>query len=418
MPYFEYFGRDDKGNVVQGKIDRLDSAEVMYYLKSRKVIPVRIEKKTETIEYSSHLTVASQFNVIKKIRASLQSKKVSDEELIMFTRQMYTVCKSGISLTEGIKNIAFSMQDSRLKQALTHIVHRLNAGASLSFALQTHTDIFNNLFISMVQVGESSGNLELIFLQLSEHIENDLEVKQSIKTATRYPLLVLFAIVTALMTMTVFIIPTFSDLFVRFDVKLPLATRVLIAISDTLVNYWWVFIVIIISAFTFVKSWFGTHYLTLLWDEKKLQLPIVGLLIKQATLARYSRSFAIMLHSGVSLNKAISLCADIVDNQFLAKKIKTIKDGVERGESLGKSHRNAGIFTPLILQMVQVGEETGAIDTLLIDVSNYYERQVRYHLKTLSSKIEPILILFMAFLVMVLSLGIFLPIWELYTIQS
>lgn len=414
MPYFDYFGRDIKGEIVRGNIERADSNSVAHFLVSKKVTPIRIEQTEKSL---SAYSIDRNASIGSRISRFFQQKNVTDEELIMLTRQMYTVCKSGISLTRGIKNIAYSMDDGTLKHALDNIVNRLHAGANLSFALQAHPSIFNNLFISMVQVGESSGNLDAIFLQLSGYIENDLEVKQSVKTATRYPIFVLFAIFVALMTITLFVMPTFSNIFTRFDVELPLATRILITISDTFINYWWVLLIIFISFFVFIKSWFNSSYLRQLWDAKKLNLPIIGILIQQATLARYARAFAIMLHSGVSLNKAISLCADIVDNQYLAQKINLIKAGVERGESLSTSHRNTHIFTPLILQMIQVGEETGEIDTLLMDVSDYYERQVRYHLKSLSAKIEPLLIIVMALFVMVLSLGIFLPIWELYNIQ-
>jgi MSHA biogenesis protein MshG len=414
MAYFNYFGRDIKGEVVQGSIERLDAKGVSQYLIAKKVTPIRIKQVgMPTANFvDAHYSISNRF-----ISHFFQLKPVTAEELIMFTRQMHAVCKSGIALTQGIKNIAYSMNAGILKQALDNIVNRLHSGSNLSFALQAHTNIFDKLFISMVQVGENSGKLDIIFLQLSQYIENDLEVRQSVKTATRYPSFVLLAIFSALMAITLFVIPTFSNIFSRFDVELPLVTRVLLIISETIINYWWALLIIIVSCFMFINSWFKSRYIKYFWDKQKLTLPLVGVLINQATLARYARSLAIMLHSGVALNKAISLCADIVDNEFLAKKIILIKDSVERGESLSKSHRNAHIFTPLILQMIKVGEDTGAIDTLLIDVSDYYERQVRYHLKSLSAKLEPFLIIVMALLVLVLSLGIFLPIWELYHIQ-
>ncbi|MFT4609417.1 MAG: MSHA biogenesis protein MshG [Cellvibrionaceae bacterium] len=414
MAHFNYFGRDIKGEVVEGSVERSDAKSVAQYLIAKKVTPIRIKQ----VGAPTANFVGAHYSIIGRLSGHFfQPKPVTDEELIMFTRQMHAVCKSGIALTQGIKNIAYSMNAGTLKQALDNIVNRLHSGSNLSLALQAHSSIFDKLFISMVQVGESSGNLDMIFLQLSQYIENDLEVRQSVKTATRYPSFVLLAILAALMAITLFVIPTFSNIFSRFDVELPLATRVLLIISETIINYWWALLIIAASFFIFINSWFNSRYLKQLWDKQKLTLPLVGVLINQATLARYARSLAIMLHSGVSLNKAISLCADIVDNEFLAKKIKLIKDSVERGESLSKSHRNAHIFTPLILQMIKVGEDTGAIDTLLIDVSEYYERQVRYHLKSLSAKLEPLLIIVMALLVLVLSLGIFLPIWELYNIQ-
>ena len=253
MAHFNYFGRDIKGEVVEGSVERSDAKSVAQYLIAKKVTPIRIKQ----VDAPTANLVGAHYSIIGRLRGHFfQPKPVTDEELIMLTRQMHAVCKSGIALTQGIKNIAYSVNAGTLKQALDNIVNRLHSGSNLSLALQAHSSIFDKLFISMVQVGESSGNLDTIFLQLSQYIENDLEVRQSVKTATRYPTFVLLAILAALMAITLFVIPTFSNIFSRFDVELPLATRVLLIISETIINYWWALLIIAVSFFIFINSWF------------------------------------------------------------------------------------------------------------------------------------------------------------------
>ncbi|MGH1440455.1 MAG: type II secretion system F family protein [Cellvibrionaceae bacterium] len=408
MPQFHYYGRNLQGDAVKGTLDRNDKSSVVDYLMQQKITPV-------SIQVSSPSLFSVDWADIKK---TLSSKKVSDEQRIMFCRQMYTINKAGMPLTLGMKSLASSMTEGALRDAVLDMVARLQSGMSLSLAMRYHTRIFDGLFISMVQIGEDSGNLDAVFLQLAHYIERDVQTRKSIKAAMRYPSFVLVAMATAMIVINIYVIPAFSNMFSRFDAQLPIATRILIGLSNFFVNYWDLLLILLAISGTFLFYWIRTEAGKKTWDHRKLSIPIVGPLINKASLARYTRSFAVMLKAGVPLTEAIGLCARVIDNSYLASRIDTIKSGVERGDSLKRTHTRSGIFSPLILQMINVGESSGTVDSLLLDVAEYYDKEVEYDLKTLSAKIEPILIVVMALFVLILALGIFLPMWEMYSVQQ
>jgi MSHA biogenesis protein MshG len=226
--------------------------------------------------------------------------------------------------------------------------------------------------------------------------------------------------------------PHFSSMFSRFDAKLPIAAPILIGPSIFFVNYSWLLLLILTGIAIFLFYWLKTDSGKVIWNHRKLSIPIVGPLINKASLARYTRSFSVTLKAGVPLSYAIGLCVKVIDNRHLAQQIETIKNGVERGGSLKRTHTRSGIFSPLILKMINVGESSGTVDSLLLDVAEYYDEEVEYYdeeveyydeeveydLKILSAKIEPLLIIVMAVFVLILVLGIFLPIWEMYNVQK
>jgi MSHA biogenesis protein MshG len=278
--------------------------------------------------------------------------------------------------------------------------------------------VFSPLFISLVSVGENSGRLDLTFMQLAEYMERDLLTSRNIRQALRYPTFVIIALVLAMAIINIKVIPAFAGMFSKFGAQLPLPTRILIGVSDFFVAYWPLMLVAIIAVSIAVWRYVKTPAGAKLWGRKKLSLPIIGDVIERASMARYSRSFALMLDAGMPLTTALDLCAKVIDNAYLAEKINGIRSGVERGESLYQTHLMSGMFTPLVLQMIAVGEESGQVDTLLAEVAGFYEREVDYDVKKLSDKIEPLLIVIMAGFVLVLALGIFLPMWEMYNIQK
>jgi MSHA biogenesis protein MshG len=297
--------------------------------------------------------------------------------------------------------------------ALLDVVSDLEKGRELSSALAKHTHIFSRMFISLVSVGENTGHLEVIFLQLAEYYEREQETRKSISSAMRYPIFVLLTIIAALVVMNMFVIPQFAEMFKKFGAELPLATRILLTTSDFFLAYWWALLMAIGAsiwgAYLYVNTPFGRRK----WDELKLRIPIVGSIIERATLSRYARSFGLMLKAGVPITQGLTLVSDAVTNAYMADKISEMRKGIERGESLLRTSNSSKLFTPLVLQMVAVGEETGQIDEMLHEVAGFYEREVDFDLKSLTSKIEPVLIVVVAGMVLVLALGIFTPMWDM-----
>lgn len=406
MAIYQFKGRNAEGRLVNGQVDAANTDAAANQLLGRGITPVSMDEMLVKLSFS------------EKLERATNRGKVEDVELIMFTRQMYTISKSGIPLVKGLRGLAASLRNYTFQQALNDIVERLETGVELSTAMRSHPKIFNNLFISMVSVGENSGRLDLVFNQLSEYMERDLHTSKSIKTALRYPTFVLIAISIAMAIINIKVIPAFAGMFANFGAQLPLPTRILVGISDFFVAYWVYMLVIIVGAYWWFTNYIKTHDGSRWWGQKKLSMFIVGDIVERASLARYSRSFGLMLAAGLPISNALELCARAIDNNYLGDKIRGIRAGIERGEGLYQTHLVSGMFTPLVLQMISVGEESGQVDTLLAEVAEFYEREVEYDTKLLGDRIEPLMIVIMAGFVTVLALGIFLPMWDMYSIQK
>lgn len=406
MAIYVFKGRNVEGRLISGQLDASSQDAAVNQLLGRGVTPVEVKEFIEQLSLSERFTRATNLGQVETV------------ELIMFCRQMYTITRAGIPLVKGLRGLSASLRNYAFQQALNDIVERLEAGIELSTAMRAHPKIFSNLFVSLVGVGENSGRLDLVFKQLSEYMERDLATMKSIKTALRYPSFVLIAITIAIAIINIKVIPAFAGMFEKFGAQLPLPTRILIGISDFFVNYWLYLFAAIVAGVAWAHHYVNTPEGSRVWGRKKLRLIVVGDIIERASLARYARSFGLMLNAGLPLSNALELSARAVDNPYLGDKIRGIRTGVERGEGLFQTHLVSGMFTPLVLQMISVGEESGQVDALLAEVAAFYESEVDYDVKQLSDRIEPIMIVIMAGFVTVLALGIFLPMWDMYSIQK
>lgn len=406
MAIFEFKGRNPEGRLITGQLDASTPDAAANQLLGRGITPVELKAFVEKLSFS------------EKFSRVTNRGKVEGTELIMFCRQMHTIARAGIPLVKGLRGLSASLRNYTFQQALNDIIERLEAGVELSVAMRAHPKIFNNLFVSLVNVGENSGRLDLVFKQLSDYMERDLNTVKSIKTALRYPTFVLIAITIAIMIINIKVIPAFAGMFEKFGAQLPLPTRILIGISDFFVNYWLYLLAAIAGLVAWVYHYITTYEGSRAWGRKKLKLIIIGDIIERASLARYARSFGLMLNAGLPINTALELSARALDNPYLGDKIRGIRAGIERGEGLYQTHLVSGMFTPLVLQMISVGEESGQVDALLAEVAAFYESEVEYDVKQLSDRIEPLMIIIMAAFVTVLALGIFLPMWDMYNIQK
>ena len=399
MARFSYVARNGQGVEIRGEQDGADSASVADSLLRRALIPVTIQLKVQQSE-------GIQW-------ASLFQRKLPLEELVVFARQMYSLTKAGVPLLGSIAGLAGASHSELMKATLMDLQQQLESGRTLSTAMAGHPKVFGRLFISMVHVGENTGQLEESFLQLVQYLEKEQETRRRLKSAVRYPSFVLLAIGIALTLMNTLVIPKFAEMFSHFNAELPWATRVLIAMSNLFVYHWYWLLLGLASLFFGVRYYLKTEKGRYNWDKRKLNLPIVGSIINRSTLERFSRSFAIMLKAGIPINQALTLVAGAVDNSFVASKVAEMRREIERGDTLLRCSRRSELFTPLVLQMIAVGDETGRVDELLMEAADYYEREVDYDLKTLTARIEPLLISCVAVMVLILALGIFTPMWDM-----
>lgn len=402
MAQYLYKGRDAGGKMVTGQQEGANETAVAEVLMGRGVIPLEIKAKPGGSSVNLSMDVSSLF-----------AGRVKLEELVIFSRQMYSLTKSGIPIIRAIAGLADTTHSKALKEALTQVNEHLAGGRTLSTAMAEHPKVFSQLFVSVVHVGENTGQLEGAFLQLSQYLELELDTRKRIKTAMRYPTFVLVALAGAMVLMNILVIPAFAGMFAKLGSDLPLMTRILITTSNFFTDYWFVLLLAMAGAIFAAQNYVRTAAGRLQWDRYKLRLPLVGDLIERALLARFARSFAMMLTAGVPLNQALSLSAGAADNAYMAKQIRGMRQGIEGGDSLLRTSSQSKLFTPLVLQMIGVGEETGQVDELLIEVAEFYEREVDYDIKTLTSRIEPVLISIVAVMVLILALGIFTPLWDM-----
>ena len=404
MPAFAYRGRNARGELVSGTIDASDQGAVADQLMGTGVTPVDIRAGAAAAPKADAGLIALR---------RLFAPGITLLDTALFSRQMFTLLKAGVPIMRALGGLQESAINPTLRDVIADLRSSLDAGRELSSAMQHHPGVFSPFYLSVVRVGEATGKLEESFKRLFAYLEFEREVRERIKSALRYPIIVVTVVAAAIVIINFAVIPAFARIFESHKVPLPLLTRILIGSSDFFLAYWPVMLVGLVGgivAFTsYTRSLRGRYQ----WDRWKLRIPIAGPIILKATLARFARSFALISSAGVPIVQGMSVVAEVVDNAFLASRIDKMRDGVERGESVLRTAVSAGVFTPVVLQMIAVGEETGELDDLLGEVAEMYEREVDHEIKNLAASIEPIITIALGVLVLMLALGIFLPMWDM-----
>ena len=401
MSAFAFRGRNARGELIRGNLDGADSSAVADQLVRTGITPVEIKPAF----------AAGDLN-ISQLLARLQ-ERVTPTDLVIMSRQLYTLLHAGVPILRALASLEASATNSALLRVLQDLRASLDSGKELSAAMRQHPTVFSPFYVAMVRVGEMSGRIDDVFLRMSEHLEFEIEMRGRVKAALRYPLFVIIAMSVALAIVSVFVIPTFAKIYEGFGTQLPLLTRVLIGFSNFTVNYWPLITAAVIGAIMGFRLWTATPRGRYLWDRTRLRLPIAGKIITKATLSRFAHSFSLCIRSGVPLVQALSVVARVVENEFIGARIEQMRDGVERGEAIYRTAITASVFSPVVLQMIAIGEETGALDHLMTEIGSMYGRDVEYDLKNLTSQIEPILIVSLAIMVLILALGVLTPIWGL-----
>lgn len=402
MPNFAYKGRNSGGQLVEGVLEGASAGMVADLLLGQGLTPIEIK---ETRKAAGGGAKSGSIDLFKP--------SVGHIDLLLFSRQLHTLLKAGVPIMRALAGLQESATNQAMKDVIRDVRESLEAGRELSVALARHPKVFSAFYISMVRVGEATGLLEEIFLRLFEHLEFERFMREQVKSALRYPMFVVIAMAVAIVVINLFVIPAFAKVFKGFGAELPLMTRLLLGFSDFMVAWWPAMLGGLIAAVFAFRAWTATPKGRYDWEAIALRIPIAGKILHKAALARFARSFALGTRSGVPLMQALANSAQTVDNSYIAKRIDGMRDNVERGESVLRAAISAGFFTPVVLQMVAVGEESGALDDMMEEIGGMYQREVEYELKTLGAQIEPILIVALGILVLILALGVFLPMWDL-----
>ncbi|MEO5352832.1 MAG: type II secretion system F family protein [Magnetococcus sp. XQGC-1] len=400
MPAFRYSARRQQ-EIVSGVVQAVDCATAASQLLAQQLEPLTIEPLQETTSWQGYR------------QRLLRTTTADTTELLLFSRQMFALVHAGVPLIRALQGVREHAHPSTMQEILGRVIEELQAGRDLASALANHPHLFGRLLPRLVRVGENTGRLDEAFQQMARHLEMDRERERNIRAATRYPLFVLLAAVVALFVVNYFVVPAFAGLFARFGAELPLLTRVLLTTSRWMHTYWPLLLLgltgVVYLLFALLRTPKGRYW----WDEQKLRLPLLGSIIQRALLARLMRTIAMGTRSGLTVAQTLSMVGETVDNLFMAQKLSQMYDRVERGDPVTQAAYHSGLFPPLVLQMLAVGEQTGNMGELLLEVADFYDREVAHEIQRLSAVMEPILIVIVAIFVLVLALGIFLPMWNL-----
>ena len=401
MSNFRYSGRSVRGDFITGKLEGDSVDAVATRLLNLGVTPLHI-----TPDSTQHVSVQ---DLLQRLGANRPTKA----DLMLFSRQMYAITKSGLPMLRGLRGLAQSTHNAILRDVLLDVLQSIEGGREFSASLARHPEIFPPLFLSMVRVGESTGTLDNSFLRLCEYLSQDQDIQDRVKAAIRYPIIVIIMIGLAVGVITVFVIPNFAPLFKVLGNDIPWPTRVIMGTSDVVVHHGWAMVGAAAFAFVVLKRYLKTEAGRYRWDGYKLKVPVLGELLRQSILSRVVRSLAISLEAGLPMIQALTLLSRAAGNEFLAERLLRLRDAVARGDPLSRAAMTSGIFPSLVLQMMSVGEETGELTRLLEEIAGFYQREVDYRLKNLTAMIEPLLIVVVGGMVLILALGVFLPMWNM-----
>jgi len=404
MPLFQYQGRRGDGGTLKGRIEASSEDAVAEHLMSNDIMPIKI---TALAGKGAGGRLGELFKSLN------QPRSVPLMELVFFSRQMQTLMRAGVPILQALGSLRDTSKNLLLKETIASLAESLDTGLDLANAIKRHPKVFSKLYVSMIQVGETTGNLAEAFGELTGFLERELETRSKIKAALRYPMFVIVAITIAMFIINIFVLPRFESIFSRMGAELPIQTIVLMGISKFFTNYWPLLLAAIMAAIFGFRSYITTESGCMLWDRYKLHLPVVGKIIFYALVSRFANCFAMVSRAGVPITEGMIAVESAVDNVYIAKSIATIRSSISRGESLSKSTEAVDLFPPMVLQMISVGEQSGMLEEMFAEIGAYYDRQVDYQLKNLSSSIEPILLFFVGVMVLMLAMGVFLPMWDM-----
>lgn len=397
IPAFSYRAFDSQGKKYQGTVEAKTSDEAVEELRGKGLYVASVNPMRQSF-----------FNV-----SFFSFNKVSRRDLALFCRQLNTILLAGIPFLTALETIRKQTANKKLKSVTAEIVNDLEEGESFSLSLKKHPGVFPDLMVSMVEAGEVGGVLDDVLLWLSNHFDREHNLLEKIKNALSYPIVVLGVAFIVLIVLAVFVLPTFARLYEGFAVELPLVTRIVISISEAIVSYWYVFIIlvglIIYGAARFIKQKKGTPG----FDRFLLNIPVFGDLLNKLVISRFCRTLSTMLKGGVPIIRALEVAGSTANNSIVLQSVEVAKERIKEGSGMAEPLEASGVFPPLVIQMISTGEETGALSELLDKVSDFYEEELDTRIQALTSLIEPLLLVLLGIIVGVIVVAVILPLFSL-----
>ncbi|MBI5123738.1 type II secretion system F family protein [Candidatus Roizmanbacteria bacterium] len=394
--FFQYKALKD-GKTIIKKIEAASSEAVIDYLQKNDYFPISVEKVQEfSLSFLDTLT-----------------QKVNFNDIVNFTRQVAIMLNAGLTLIDSLEILKKQTTKLPLRKMIEEIDAKIKGGSSFSVALRDYKSNFSNLYIALVRSGEASGKLGEILLRLADNLEKEREFKSKLKGALVYPIIIVVGMFIVMFIMVTFVLPKLLGLYKDFNVELPLSTKILIGISNFSTKFWPLVLVLMAVGFYFVKKYLGTKAGKKSFDQFVLKLPVFGHIISISALVESTRTLAILIAAGISILDALSIVVDSTDNSVFQQAFLTVSQKVEKGQSMGVALDQEGIFPPILVQMSQVGEQTGNLDDTLLRLSKYFEMESEMATKTMTTLIEPLILVFLGTGVGFLVMSVITPIYNL-----
>ena len=394
---YQYKVRDKSGNLVTGTLVADNERLVLERLREMGYTPLEVGKEKKGLNFE----------------INIRPGKVKLKEIAVFSRQFATMVNSGLPILRALTILADQTDNAELAKVLMVVRNDVEQGASLSAAMAKHEKVFNELYIAMVKSGETGGMLDDVMLRLASLLEREVHLRQKIKSAMTYPVAVVALVVLIMSAMLLFVVPQFKSIYSQLGGTLPMPTRVLMAMSDAVKKYWYVFIAGSFAFSFFLKRYKKTESGRATIDAFKLKVPVFGPLFHKTALSRFSSTAGMLLRSGVPILQALDIVADTVNNRVMSKAVIDVQASVREGESIAKPLAKHAVFPPMVVQMLAVGEETGQIDTMLDKVATFYDNEVEASVDALTSLIEPLLIAFIGGAVGAAVIALYMPMFNI-----
>lgn len=400
MPLYTYVAIDSDGNRVNDTLSAENKQEVIKHIRDQNLFAMTI-------------TEAGLAHKSKDKKGYSSLTKITAEDLYLACRQFYTMLHAGISLLDCLETVSQQAPNKRLQDILGDVKNKVATGSSLSDALTAHKNVFPSIFLSMIETGELTGNLEEVMRRLSQYFENDYKTSNTVKSAMIYPCVLLILTVVMVIAMLIFVIPTFAEIFEEGGMDLPAPTQFLINLSDFILTKWY-FCLLILGAGVGI-CWYVSHLpgFTPAMDRLKLKIPVVKDVELVGMTFRMSRSLAIMLASGVTLVDAMDVAARVANNSVGVEALMKVKDEISQGSPFGRSLGRTSIFPSMLNSMVAIGEASGSLDSILDEVADYYQEELNTKVKNLVAIMEPLMIIVMAIGIGTVAMAILLPMFSL-----
>ncbi len=406
MPVYQYRARDKAGGLFTGEIEAGSFDAVAAQIDQLGYIPVQIDEKKADILAGAREYLDSILN------------GVSLDDQIIFTRQLSTLVAAGMPFITSFDALADQTENKRLKEIILQVRNDVESGSSISDAFAKHPAVFNELYVNMVRAGEVGGVLDEMLDRLARLSEHEAETRARISAATRYPIIVILALCAAIVVLMTFVVPKFAAMYANFQADLPLPTRMMIGGNHIFVNYWYLLLIGVILMAVGIKKYINSSGGRVRWDRFKLRMPVFGKIFLKSALSRYARVFAALNRSGLPILQTLEVTSKTVNNVIIEKVITGIRDNARQGRGLVQPMKASGIFPPVVVNMVAIGEETGQLDEMLTKVSEYYDRDVDYSLRNLSTSLEPLLLVLIGSVILFMALAIFMPWWNLINVMK